>query len=344
MISVTDRRMFGNDSIETQERMAELLKRRRAWCHLGQGRRFGDLNVLLRALIAANLDHTTQRELEELGLHYKQAMEIRKMRRQLITLINSSAAVKEKLDVSSEMKPPSDDQVRLLRQIFVACLQDRIAKRVDSTATENVPKGAYQTQKLEEYVFIDSTSVLYKDEPEWVLYQEIVEVHNKKKCMQQVMVVESEWLPKLAESSCTFTEVKDKSPTFDEASGEVVRPMQVTFSNARQWPVGEYQRTVPETIERYRFFGQFLLEGRVFPKLAEFSQCMLYPAATLIKQYAKQQRHCEALLNALVEKEVNNREKLKTVWKNTPEFLLEQYCQWIPEYLRDRVRLQWPPL
>lgn len=86
---------------------------------------------------------------------------------------------------------------------MTASLTDNIARRVDPVATESVPKGAYQSQKLkvsfldilftvhkylkdkkifkcvsnlQDYIYIDPSSILFKDEPDWVLYQEIIEV------------------------------------------------------------------------------------------------------------------------------------------------------------------------
>lgn len=59
--------------------------------------------------------------------------------------------------------------------MMVTGLVDCLAKRVDRAVTkEEIPRGAYQTMKLQEYVFIDPCSVIYTEEPEYVVYQEIV--------------------------------------------------------------------------------------------------------------------------------------------------------------------------
>uniref|UniRef100_A0A0M3JEW6 Putative ATP-dependent RNA helicase rha-2 (inferred by orthology to a C. elegans protein) n=2 Tax=Anisakis simplex TaxID=6269 RepID=A0A0M3JEW6_ANISI len=41
----------GETNEETQSKMLETLKQRRHWCAQGQARRFGDLNVLLKAVL-----------------------------------------------------------------------------------------------------------------------------------------------------------------------------------------------------------------------------------------------------------------------------------------------------
>ena len=43
-------------------------------------------------------------------------------------------------------------------------------------------------------MFIDSSSMLYKEQPEYVLYQEIIQVAEKK-VLQNVIVAEPEWIP-----------------------------------------------------------------------------------------------------------------------------------------------------
>ncbi|VDN33169.1 unnamed protein product [Gongylonema pulchrum] len=96
-------------------------------------------------------------------------------------------------------------------KILTASLTDNIARRVDPVTVENAPKGAYECQKLKDCVYIDPSSVLYKGEPDWVLYQEIIE-RKDKKCMQNVMSVEESWLPRLASSYCCFTPIKDAEP------------------------------------------------------------------------------------------------------------------------------------
>ena len=61
--------------------------------------------------------------------------------------------------------------------MLVAGLADRIAKRVDrSLADEEIPRGAYQTTKLKEYVFIDPCSVIYTEEPDYLIFQDIVQL------------------------------------------------------------------------------------------------------------------------------------------------------------------------
>lgn len=66
-----------------------------------------------------------------------------------------------------------------MRQIVLAGLVDQVAKRVpDEEAQEaGIRKGkaVYRTLEMEEFVFIHPNSALYKEQPEWVVYQQISE-------------------------------------------------------------------------------------------------------------------------------------------------------------------------
>ena len=59
----------------------------------------------------------SQKECEKLGLRFKAMQEIRKMRRQLVNLINASCSLKEDLLIDPKMPPPNEEQVKMLRYV-----------------------------------------------------------------------------------------------------------------------------------------------------------------------------------------------------------------------------------
>lgn len=141
-------------------------------------------------------------------------------------------------------------------------------------------------------MFIDPCSVLYTEEPDYVIYQEIVQL-NDRKCMQCVMMVDHEWLTKLAESYCNFSSMdKDTEPRlavfgqislsidvrrilhlvtcrYDKERDEIVRSVEVTFGPL-EWRLTPVERPIPNDIMLYRYFGQFLLAGEVMHFLLEY--------------------------------------------------------------------------
>ncbi|KAL3079361.1 hypothetical protein niasHT_037691 [Heterodera trifolii] len=157
--------MKEEETEERRKRMSEVIKQRFLWCAVGEARLFGDLTVILNTIGAADYVEENSRALEALGLRPKALKEINKQRHQLTLLLNKSDSV-EKLPEKFRMDAPSQEQLRRLRHIMVKCHPDKLAKKVQSM---DAPKGAYKTLILEGYVFIDQSSVLHKEQPDYVL-------------------------------------------------------------------------------------------------------------------------------------------------------------------------------
>lgn len=67
-----------------------------------------------------------QNECEKLGLRFKAMQEIRKMRRQLVNLINASCSLKEDLAIDTKMAPPTEEQAKMLRSFLKQFLSSKI--------------------------------------------------------------------------------------------------------------------------------------------------------------------------------------------------------------------------
>lgn len=176
---------------DTQKRMEEILKQRKLWCSFGEAKLFGDHTVLLNVIGAADYEEENPKVLYSLGLRPKAFDEINKLRKQLVSIINTSSSLQNKLDDRFKMRPPEQAQFRELRKIMIECFPEKIAKRVSEV---NAAKGSYKTQMLEEVVFLDPGSMLFKEQPDFVLYQEIVQI-SEKKVLQNIIALESEWIP-----------------------------------------------------------------------------------------------------------------------------------------------------
>ncbi|KHJ86809.1 helicase protein [Oesophagostomum dentatum] len=140
----------GETDEETKEKMTEVLKLRRGWCGKGPGRRLGDLLVLMHAVNCSETEKMNAAACARLGLRHKAMKEIHRLRIQLTNIVNTSFKQAADVTFDPNLPSPSDAQAQMLRQMMVAGLADRIAKRVDRSAgDEEVPKGAYQTMKLQ---------------------------------------------------------------------------------------------------------------------------------------------------------------------------------------------------
>ncbi|CAI5446112.1 unnamed protein product [Caenorhabditis angaria] len=333
----------GETAEETRDLMKNVLKERRKWCTQTGARRLGDLKVLMHAASVAEQLNYKPFECEKVGLRVKAMVEARKLRQQLTNIVNASCK-NENISIEQNLAPPTEQQAQLLRQLVTSCFTDRIARRVDrSVGQEEVPKGAYQTTLIKEYVFIDPCSVMFTEEPEFLIYQEIVQV-NEKKLMTSCCSVNKEWLSRLAENYCSFEKTdKDLEPIYDPAKDAIVKSVKVRFGPLN-WELPDEFRPVPLDIMQYRYFALNLLDGKIFVKLAEYSPKLLAPPSTMVKSWAKLQKRTEILLNRLVDKEILSRSALKDIWLKNENWLLEEYLEWLPQSLHQEVTLLWPPL
>jgi len=51
-----------------------------------------------------------------------------------------------------------------------------------------------------------------------------------------------------------------------------------------------------------------------------------------------------AIANALAVHDVRSLKSLRKAWTQTPDYLLSEYLEWLPNELHNEVRLNWPGL
>ncbi|NWV00927.1 DHX37 helicase, partial [Upupa epops] len=330
------------ETAKLKGKKGKLLQMQRIWAGQGQMQKLGDLMVMLGAVGACEYAGCTRQFCEENGLRYKAVLEIRRLRGQLTTAVNS-VCTDAGLYVDPKMKPPTEAQVTYLRQIVLAGLGDHIARRVQAEELlDDKWKNAYKTALLEDPVFIHPSSVLFKELPEFVVYQEIVE--TTKLYMKGVSAVEPEWIPALLPPYCHFGKpLESPPPSYCPETGRIRCHRPSVFYRVG-WQLPAVEVDYPEGIDRYKYFARFLLEGKVIEKLSSYSRCLLSSPLIMLKTWSKLQPRTESLLQALVAENCDNRDALLAAWKKNPKYLLAAYCQWIPEVMRDDLAKQWPPV
>uniref|UniRef100_A0A8C3VAJ7 Activating signal cointegrator 1 complex subunit 3 n=1 Tax=Catharus ustulatus TaxID=91951 RepID=A0A8C3VAJ7_CATUS len=349
--AMTVRELFEElDRPAVSEEEAAQLKRKRVrfsqmqkvWAGQGPMQKLGDLMVMLGAVGACEYAGCTPKFCEENGLRYKAMLEVRRLRGQLTTAVNS-VCTDAGLYVDPKMKPPTEAQVTFLRQIVLAGLGDHVARRVQAEELlDDKWKNAYKTALLEDPVFIHPSSVLFRELPEFVVYQEIVE--TTKLYMKGVSAVEPEWIPALLPPYCHFGKpLESPAPSYCPGTGRVRCHRPSVFYRVG-WQLPAVEVDYPAGIDRYKHFARFLLEGKVIKKLKSYSQCLLSSPLIMLKTWSKLQPRTEALLQALVKENCDNREALLAAWRKDPKYLLSAYCQWVPEAMHQELALKWPPV
>ncbi|KAH8261921.1 hypothetical protein KR026_001814 [Drosophila bipectinata] len=329
-------------------------QKRQSWASSGNYQLLGDPMVLLRAVGAAEYAGSQGRLAEFCttnGLRPKAVSEVRKLRVQLTNEINLNIS-DVNLGVDPGMKPPTDAQARFLRQILLAGMGDRVARKVPLAEIADKEekrrlKYAYHCADMEEPAFLHVSSVLRQKCPEWVVYQEAYELQNgdsTKMFIRGITAIEPEWLLLYVPLLCNIREVReDPAPRYDEASGRIYCYVDATFGRAG-WdlPLGEVEMPVSEKACCY--FGMFLLEGKVCPRLTEFKGKLKSTPASLIKSWSSLNDKVLRFKRALITKQIHSRQGLEDEWASDPHFLLEEYQNLLYDVALSELSPIWPPL
>ncbi|KAM8960068.1 putative ATP-dependent RNA helicase DHX37 [Pelodytes ibericus] len=321
---------------------ARVLQMQKIWSGQGPAQKLGDLMVMLGAVGACEYSGLTPQFCEHNGLRYKAMMEVRRLRGQLTTTVNSLCSDIH-LFLDPKMSPPTESQVTYLRQIVMSGLGDHIARRISSEELlDEKWRNAYKTPLLEDPVFIHPSSTMFRQLPEFVVYQEIVE--TTKMYMKGVSSIEAEWIPALLPQYCHFgNPLEHPAPYFCPESGRVKCHRPSTFYRVG-WQLPAVVVDYPEGLDRYKYFAKFLLEGKVIKKFGSYTSVLLSSPITMLKSWAKLQPRTELLLKALVSENCDNLHTLLAAWKKNPKYLLSAFCQWIPEVIHEDVSKIWPLL
>lgn len=332
----------------------EWRKKRKAWAGQGNSLLLGDPMILLRAVGAAEFANS-KGQLSEFcetnGIRLKAIKEIRKLRVQLTNEINANLKGVD-LVVDPKMTPPSDTQAKLLRQLVLIAMADQIARKVPESDI-NLKTGkikfkyAYNLPDIEEPVFIHANSVLRKNLPEWVCYQEAYEAisgESTKMFIRGITAIEPEWLLKLIPKYCNVTDLLDEpEPIYDWSADAIMCYAKATIGKSG-WQLPVTQIDMPMNATRCMYFAKFFIEGKIYPKLKGFRKHVLSSPESVLKSYSSSIARIGDLLKALQQNRVFTRSRLEDLWQSNPNFLLTEYGQFLPASCHSDVKSIWPPL
>ncbi|KAI4520606.1 P-loop containing nucleoside triphosphate hydrolase protein [Schizophyllum commune Loenen D] len=152
--------------------------------------------------------------------------EIHKLRSQLSHIVQSDFP---DIDVgfTAKLKPPSEKQLKVLRQLLAAGFIDQVAVRKDrldnassgGTQFTNCRSVPYRAIGIEEEVYIHPSSVVHDHRPpEYVVFNEVV--RTSKIWLKGITAINSAWLATIGKGSmCTYSK-----PKKNRAGEDVVIP------------------------------------------------------------------------------------------------------------------------
>eukprot|EP00040_Diaphanoeca_grandis_P032054 m.193215 g.193215 ORF g.193215 m.193215 type:complete len:1171 (+) comp32496_c0_seq1:126-3638(+) len=353
-----DLEAFENAELQGQEAITGQQKHRKAmhqWKLEGIAKG-GDFGAMLCAVGACDfIQSKNEQNLEEFcesrSINYKAIVESQKLRKQLtqkgVLTFDGQEEETQFSDLDYEFEPlapPTANQEDAMRQIILSGFGDCVAHVSDVVDKELAKHNvyAYKCNATDELVYIHPSSVLHKSRPDYVVYQELVQGKTKL-YMKGLTVIQPEWLARLVPTACTFGKPLELPAPSYVVEKDDIRCCMVGLFGKHLWQLPAVEMSYPENDpDRYRYFARFLLDGQVFPKLAQFTEHLQNKPSILNKPWLKER--VVALLQPLVNEKISTRAKLVAKWKENPKFLLQAYSLWLgSDHHSDLIQL-WPPL
>ncbi|XP_050424982.1 probable ATP-dependent RNA helicase kurz [Adelges cooleyi] len=328
-------------------------KTKLSWINKGEHLLLGDPMVILRSMGGAN--HAMkklglgglQEYCTKTGLHQKSILEAWKLNNQLITQLNMNVP-SLKLETDVEMIPPTPIQVKQMRQIILSGVVDKVARKLtpEELKRNNIrpSKSAYYSSNITEIIYIHNSSILKRSKPDWLVYQDIFEVENKM-YIKGITAIEPEWLPIYATKLCKTLKILDEpKPRYCDETGKMLCTIDATYGHAG-WRLPHAEIEFPDVEEKYCWLAFFILNGKVFPKLVDFTQHLLSKPDLLLKPHMRYLKESFYLVpQTLQKKNDDSAKKIAESWSTNSNYLLDEYLNWLPKTAHKEVKSIWPPL
>ncbi|KAK4050571.1 putative ATP-dependent RNA helicase DHR1 [Microbotryomycetes sp. JL221] len=195
--------------------------------HAALGKAASDVFKFLSVVGAYEYDGGKPAFCEANFVRVKAMEEIHKLRAQISRIVQSTYPGVDAGFVP-KLKPPSELQLKILRQLLASAFIDQVAIRKDLAdkssnvsfskvaSTRNVP---YRAFGIDEDLFIHPSSTLFHQlPPEFIVFTELHRTH--KVWLRTLTVINPAWLPTLGRPMCTFSKPVE-SPETTLAQGKV---------------------------------------------------------------------------------------------------------------------------
>ena len=139
-----------------------------------------------------------------------------------------------------------------------------------------------------------------------------------------VTAIEPEWLPIYVPYLCTFSNPLDEPPPRYDQESDNIKCFRTCTFGPYAWPIPPVEVEYPQGVQRFKLFAKFFLEGDIIASLKKYSKMLLSPPAIILKTWASLQPRTEKLLKALINENIDSKQKLIEKWKtdqNCNQFL-----------------------
>ena len=371
---------FDNDQDDTPENEPKQKKVKNKWVHRGGDvyavmLAIGAYTYAGKGAGGVSEKVACKKFCEENGLNSVTMERIQKIRVHLSRLVKTRMAgaqgsAAETGRIPRSMKPPNKVQERLLLQVIASGLLDNVAMMAPIGSIPGSHPFSLRSaflscsSSIKEPLFMDRNSVLFSRDsrllPQWVCYDYLVRKTLKDgtriATMKNVTPVDASWLGILAKGSKLLSvgaPIPSPRPTYDPDRDEVLCSVETKFGTYNweipplKMPMYVALRT-PEARnsvhfqldDSYRYFGRFLLEGKVMAGLEKLGP-LLNDSPSIITgktPYGK----VGPLVSALSNAGVDNAAKLRQHWSTVDnKFLFKSLKSWTKPDCSSQAKKLW---
>ncbi|EUD64984.1 adenosinetriphosphatase [Plasmodium inui San Antonio 1] len=286
-------------------------------------------------------------------LDKKKMEELLKLSNHLIKLINHKFNKNINFDLLE--KNPSDLSKKIIHYAVIQGFIDHLAIRSDLvhnqyTRNSNLNfnnKKAYFSQNMNTPIYINSSSLMYKNRPypKYILYNYIMK-NAKSYVMYDCLSVNESDLGKIT-NVCIYINEYEKIPPakYDMRKDKIVvcvKPLYLPYSHYLPMTRKELNEN---SLLFYDYLALFILDGSMFPKMLSFHMFYAHSANDII---ACSSQPVKQFVDALREARISSRATLINKWKSQNDFLKEEFVSLLGrklnKYNEQLIDKTWPPL
>jgi ATP-dependent RNA helicase DHX37/DHR1 len=302
---------------------------------------------------------------EENGLNYPIMERIQKMRLHLAGLSKLRLSMADSIasksgSISYSMPPPTKLQEKLLCQAIASGLLDNIAMLAPvGSITGQHPfslRSAYLScsKSSDGPLFMDRNSVVYSRDsrlmPKWICYESLTRKTLKDgstiSVMKNITPIDPSWLGLIAQGSRLLSIGEPLStplPVYDFSKDAIMCCAKTKFGD-QGWEVPPVRVAMPQALElhgknskssflpddSFRWFGRYLLEGKVIPEMIDLEEMLNESPAAMTRQSLT--KKVTLLASRLASGNVHNLGALRIQWATVSKtFLFSELKMWVKE-------------
>jgi ATP-dependent RNA helicase DHX37/DHR1 len=308
------------------------------------------------------LNHVIMERIQKIRIHISRLVKTR--------MAGAAGVAAQTGRVPHDMQPPNKLQERLLMQVIASGQLDNVAMLAPlGSIPGSHPfslRSAYLScsSPIKEPIFMDRNSVLYSRDsrqlPQWVCYDYIVRKILKDgtpiATMKNATPVDPSWLGTLAKGSHLLSlggPLVSPRPTYDPDSDQILCSVETKFGN-HGWEIPPVKMRMHDVLQKpeakhsgsfhpddpFKYFGRFLLEGKVLPELKELVQ-FLNDSPTIISNKTPTSK-VALLVSALSNAGVDSATALKEHWAvRDDKFLFKVLKSWVKPKFSSKAKMLW---